>query len=168
MIMENMTKLEESVEKINKMKESQQEILQDDEEAFAKIVSSLSIPELETMEGEELLKLNNYAEDCYFVEEPDFETREDLITYVREVLIYLVQSYQFTIELDNKVKELNEITEETNQAIREQFGFDKDDPNITSIDIISKAIEEGLSKAEAIGDIDKYNAILKSLSLIHI
>ena len=47
--MTNTTKLEESKSKINKLRESQQELLQDDEDAFAEIVSNLSVKQIEEM-----------------------------------------------------------------------------------------------------------------------
>ena len=160
--MENVTRLDESIEKVNQLRDSQKELLQEDEDDFAKIVHTLSVQQLEEMSDDELLAFNNYEEGKYYIEEPDFEDKADLVTYVRDVLIYLVQSYEFSVEMDNKIEELNTITEETNEYIKEYFGFDKKDPNVTSIDIITKAISEGLSKAEAAGDISKYNAILKS------
>jgi hypothetical protein len=147
---------------VNQLRDSQKELLQEDEDDFAKIVHTLSVQQLEEMSDDELLAFNNYEEGKYYIEEPDFEDKADLVTYVRDVLIYLVQSYEFSVEMDNKIEELNTITEETNEYIKEYFGFDKKDPNVTSIDIITKAISEGLSKAEAAGDISKYNAILKS------
>lgn len=160
--MEKVTRLDESIEKVNQLRDSQKELLQEDEDDFAKIVHTLSVQQLEEMSDDELLAFNNYEEGKYYIEEPDFEDKADLVTYVRDVLIYLVQSYEFSVEMDNKIEELNTITEETNEYIKEYFGFDKKDPNVTSIDIITKAISEGLSKAEAAGDISKYNAILKS------
>ena len=156
------TRLDESMEKVAKLRESQQELLEEDEDVFASIVHTLSVQQLEEMSDEELLAFNNYEEGKYYIVEPDFEDREDLVTYIRDILIYLVQSYEFSVEMDEKIEELNNITEETNQYIKEYFGFDKTDPNVTSIDIITKAISDGLAKAEESGDISKYNAILKS------
>ena len=160
--MEKLTKLDESKDKIEKMIESQKEILQDDEDAFAEIVHTLSVKQIEEMPDDELLAFNNYAENCYYVGEPEFDNKEDLVDYVRSVLVYLVQSYEFSVELDNKVKELNELTKETNDAIKEYYGFDKLDPNISSIDVIEKAIADGLVKAQELGDNEKYNKILQS------
>ena len=102
--MENLTKLDESKEKINKLKESQKEILADDEDEFAKIVHTLSVKQLEEMSDDELLSFNNYEGDNYYIAEPDFDNKSDLVEYIRSVMIYLVQSYEFTIEMDNKVK----------------------------------------------------------------
>ena len=160
--MENLTKLDESKEKINKLKDSQKEILADDEDEFAKIVHTLSVKQLEEMSDDELLSFNNYEGDNYYIAEPDFDNKSDLVEYIRSVMIYLVQSYEFTIEMDNKVKELHELTNETNQVIKEHFGFDKHDPNVTSIDIIEKAIKDGLAKAQELGDEVKYQKILTS------
>lgn len=160
--MENLTKLDDSKEKINKLRESQKEILADDEDEFAKIVHTLSVKQIEEMSDDELLAFNNYEGDNYYIGEPEFDNKSDLVEYIRSVMVYLVQSYEFTIEMDNKIKELNEITQETNQTIREHFGFDKHDPNVTSIDIIEKAIVDGLKQAQELGDEVKYQKILES------
>ena len=160
--MSNVTRLDESKVKLEKLLESQKELLQDDEDAFAEIVHTLSVKQLEEMTDDEILAFNNYAENCYYVAEPDFESKEDLVEYVRSILVYLVQSYEFSQEMDEKIEELNELTRETNEAIKEYYGFDKLDPNVTSINIIEKAINEGLEKAQALGDEERYNSILKS------
>lgn len=160
--MSNITRLDESKEKLNKLRESQKELLQEDEDAFAKVVPTLSVKQIEEMSDDELLAFNNYEEDKYYIDEPDFETKEDLVEYIRSVMVYLVQSYEFSIEMDNSIKEINDLTKETNDAIKEFYGFDKLDPNVSSIDIIEKAISDGLSKAEEIGDITKYAQILQS------
>ena len=160
--MSNITRLDESKEKLNKLRESQKELLQEDEDAFAAVVPTLSVKQIEEMSDDELLAFNNYEEDRYYIGEPDFETKEDLVEYIRSVMVYLVQSYEFSIEMDNSIKEINELTKETNDTIKEYYGFDKLDPNVSSIDIIEKAISDGLSKAEKAGDITKYAQILQS------
>ena len=160
--MSNITRLDESKEKLNKLRESQKELLQEDEDAFAAVVPTLSVKQIEEMSDDELLAFNNYEEDKYYIGEPDFETKEDLVEYIRSVMVYLVQSYEFSIEMDNSIKEINDLTKETNDAIKEFYGFDKLDPNVSSIDIIEKAISDGLSKAEEAGDITKYAQILQS------
>ena len=160
--MSNVTRLDDSKEKVEKLRESQKELLQDDEDAFAKIVHTLSVKQLEEMTDDELLTFNNYEEGKYYIGEPEFETKEELVEYVRSVLIYLVQSYEFSVEMDNRLKELDELTNETNETIKEYFGFDKLDPNVSSVDIIEKAINEALVKAEEIGDETKYKSILRS------
>ena len=160
--MSNITRLDESKDKLEKLRESQKELLQEDEDAFAEVVPSLSIKQLEDMTDDELLSFNNYEEGKYYIEEPDFENKDDLVEYIRSVMIYLVQSYEFSIEMDKSIQEINAITKETNDAIKEYYGFDKLDPNVSSIDIIEKAISDGLQKAEEVGDISKYNSILQS------
>ena len=160
--MSNITRLDESKEKLNKLRESQKELLQEDEDAFAAVVPTLSVKQIEEMSDDELLAFNNYEEDKYYIGEPDFETKEDLVEYIRSVMVYLVQSYEFSIEMDNSIKEINDLTKETNDAIKEFYGFDKLDPNVSSIDIIEKAISDGLSKAQEAGDITKYAQILQS------
>ena len=160
--MSNITRLDESKDKLEKLRESQKELLQEDEDAFAEVVPSLSIKQLEDMTDDELLSFNNYEEGKYYIEEPDFENKDDLVEYIRSVMIYLVQSYEFSIEMDKSIQEINALTKETNDAIKEYYGFDKLDPNVSSIDIIEKAISDGLQKAEGVGDISKYNSILQS------
>jgi hypothetical protein len=160
--MENVSKLDMSKEKLNMLRDSQKEILQEDEDAFSSIVETLSVKQIEEMSDDELLAFNNYEEGKYYIGEPDFEDKADLVEYIRSVMVYLVQSYEFSVEMDNRVQELNNMTNEMNASIKEHFGFDKDDPNISSIDIIEKAIKDGLAKAEELGDIDKYNKVLQS------
>ena len=160
--MSNITRLDESKEKLEKLRESQKELLREDEDAFAEVVPSLSVKQIEDMTDDELLSFNNYEEGKYYIGEPDFENKDDLVDYIRHVMIYLVQSYEFSIEMDKSIQELNDLTKETNDAIKEYYGFDKLDPNVSSIDIIEKAISEGLQKAEEVGDISKYNSILQS------
>ena len=160
--MENITRLDATKDKIEQIRESQVNILQEDEDAFSQIVHTLSVKQMEEMSDDEILAFNNYAEDCYYVEEPEFDKKEDLVEYIRSVLVYLVQSYEFSVEMDERIKELEEMTNESNKAIKEYYGFDDSDPNVTSIDIIEKAISDGLQKAEELGDISKYNKILQS------
>lgn len=160
--MENVSKLDMSKEKLNMLRDSQKEILQEDEDAFSSIVETLSVKQIEEMSDDELIAFNNYEEGKYYIGEPDFEDKADLVEYIRSVMVYLVQSYEFSVEMDNRVQELNNMTNEMNASIKEHFGFDKDDPNISSIDIIEKAIKDGLAKAEELGDIDKYNKVLQS------
>lgn len=155
----NTTKLNESTEKLNTMKKYQKEYLQDNEDAFAKVVKELSVEKIDNMTDEEILEFNNYGEGLYYVEEPEFETKEDLVEYVRSIIRFLVQTYEFTVEMDNKLEELNQLTEETNQIIRDAFGLDK---NVSSIEVIEKAIENGLNKALDLNDKEKYESILKS------
>ena len=159
---ESSTKLQISKEKVEKLRQSQRDILEEDEDAFSQIVHTLSVKQVEEMSGEELLKFNNYEEGKYYIEQPDFEKEEDLIEYVRSVMVYLVQSYEFSVEMDKSVQELNEITKETNDTIKEYYGFDKDDASITSVEIIEKAINEGLNRAKELGDLEKYEKILQS------
>lgn len=155
----NTTKLNESTEKLNTMKKYQKEYLQDNEDVFAKVVKELSVEKIDNMTDEEILEFNNYGEGLYYVEEPEFETKEDLVEYVRSIIRFLVQTYEFTVEMDNKLEELDQLTEETNQIIRDAFGLDKD---VSSIEVIEKAIENGLNKALDLNDKEKYESILKS------
>lgn len=155
----NTTKLEDSKEKIKVMKKYQQEYLQDNEDAFASIVNTLSVEKIDNMTDEEILDFNNYGEGLYYIEEPEFENKEDLVEYVRSVIRFLVQTYEFNKEMDEKVEELNQLTEETNKMINEALGLDQ---GVSSIEVIERAIEKGLDKALELNDKEKYESILKS------
>ena len=155
----NTTKLEDSKEKIKVMKKYQQEYLQDNEDAFASIVNTLSVEKIDNMTDEEILDFNNYGEGLHYIEEPEFENKEDLVEYVRSVIRFLVQTYEFNKEMDEKVEELNQLTEETNKMISEALGLDQ---SVSSIEVIERAIEKGLDKALELNDKEKYESILKS------
>jgi hypothetical protein len=155
----NNTKLNESMEKLETMKSYQQQYLQDSEKEFQKVVGSLSVEKVDNMTDEEILKFNNYEEGKYYVEQPEFESKEELVDYVRSVIRFLVQTYEFTLEMEGKVKELDGLTKETNQLIRKSFGLDE---NVSSIEVIEKAIEDGLNQALDLNDKEKYESILQS------
>lgn len=163
--MTNVTRLEESKEKLEQLRESQRDLLQEDEDAFSLIVHTLSVKQIEDMSDDELIAFNNYEEGKYYIDEPEFETKADLVEYIRSVMVYLVQSYEFSIEMEKSIQEINDLTKETNDAIKEYYGFDKLDPNVTSINIIETAIEKGLAQAKESGDEEKYNSILNSQNI---
>ena len=158
----SISKLEESKNKVAMLKEHQHEILQDDESAFADIVGTLSVEIIDNMTCEEILNLNNYEDGKWFVEEPDFESNDDLVEYVRAILRFLVQAYEFTQEMDAMVKEVDAITNEVTNNIKESLGLDSTDESITSIDVIKKTIEKGLEQAKESGDMVKYASIIQS------
>ena len=135
------TQLEGSIERVNKLRDSQKDLLKDNEDAFAEIVESLTVKQIEEMTGDEVLAFNNYEEGYYYVEEPDFETKEELVEYIRSVLIFLVQSYEYSIELEKEIEELNNITDEMNETIRKYFDVEE---NTSSVEIIEKAILDAL------------------------
>ena len=154
MINANETKLN-----VEKIRETQKELLREDEEAFASIVHTLTVEQIESMTDDELLLFNNFEEGKCYIGEPEFETKAELIEYVRSVMKYLIQSYELTEELDRSVEGLNDAINEANETINEYLGLDK---NASSIITIQRAIEKGLEKAAEKGDIDQYNKILKS------
>ena len=154
MINANETKLN-----VEKIRETQKELLREDEEAFASIVHTLTVEQIESMTDDELLLFNNFEEGKCYIGEPEFETKAELVEYVRSVMKYLIQSYELTEELDRSVEGLNDAINEANETINEYLGLDK---NASSIITIQRAIEKGLEKAQEIGDIDQYNKILKS------
>lgn len=155
----NNTKLNESMEKLETMKSYQQQYLQYSEKEFQKVVGTLSVEKIDNMTDEEILEFNNYEDGKYYVEQPEFESKEELVDYVRSVIRFLVQTYEFTLEMEGKVKELDGLTKETNQLIRKSFGLDE---NVSSIEVIEKAIEDGLNQALDLNDKEKYESILQS------
>lgn len=156
------SKFEESKNKVAMLKQYQQEILQENEQVFSIQVRVLNVQMIDEMSDEEILKLNNYQEGKCYVQEPDFESQEDLVKYVREVLRFLVQSYEFTQEMDNMIKEVDELNNETANAIKTAFGFDGNDTSVSSIDVVKKAIDDGLQEALTNGNMVKYNEILQT------
>lgn len=158
----NVTKLESSKHKVAMLKQHQQELLQDNEAAFAAIVNTLSVEMIDNMSDEGILELNNYDENKWFIEEPEFETREELVEYIRAVIRFLVQAYEFTQEMDAMVKEVEELSNDVTKVIKESFGLDSSDESITSVEVIKKAIEDALQEAKSAGDMAKYNSILQS------
>ena len=156
------SKFEESKNKVAMLKHYQQEILQDNEQSFSMQVRVLNVQMIDEMSDKEILKLNNYQEGKCYVQEPDFESQEDLVKYVREVLRFLVQSYEFTQEMDNMIKEVDELNNETANAIKTAFGFDGNDTSVSSIDVVKKAIDDGLQEALTNGNMVKYNEILQT------
>ena len=153
------TKLELAKEKITTMREQQQNYLQDNEDEFEKVVKDLTVKQIEDMSDDEILSFNNYAEGCYYINEPEFETKEELVEYIRSILTFLVQTYEFTIEMESKINEYNKLNEETDRKLKEAFGLKEDQ---SSIHAIENAIEKGLLKAKETGDEEKYNKILQS------
>lgn len=156
------SKFEESKNKVAMLKQYQQEILQENEQTFSIQVRVLNVQLIDEMSDEEILKLNNYQEGKCYVQEPDFESQKDLVKYVREVLRFLVQSYEFTQEMDNMIKEVDELNNETANAIKTAFGFDGNDTSVSSIDVVKKAIDDGLQEALTNGNMVKYNEILQT------
>lgn len=158
----NVSKLESSKHKVDMLKQHQQELLQDNEAAFAAIVNTLSVEMIDNMSDEGILELNNYDKNKWFIEEPEFETREELVEYIRAVIRFLVQAYEFTQEMDAMVKEVEELSNDVTKVIKESFGLDSSDESITSVEVIKKAIEDALQEAKSAGDMAKYNSILQS------
>lgn len=157
--MTNLSKVEESREKARKIKESRKELLQEDEKAFENIVHTLSVEQIENMSGEELLEFNNFEEGKCYIGEPEFETQEELVKYIRSVMKYLVQSYEISEELDGYIKEFDDIQKDINNAFREYVGLDE---NASSIEVIQKTIEQELENAQLHNDTKRYEKILKS------
>ena len=157
--MENTTKLNQAKLKLSKLREQQSKYLENSEDDFAKIIKDLTIPQIEKMTNEEVIEFNRYEEGKKYLEEPEFETSDELACYLRSIFIFLIKTYEFGIEMDNKVKELDEIAEETGHILKETFGLN-DEAN--PIEVILAAIDKGLTKAQENGDEEQFDKILKS------
>lgn len=153
------SKLENAKEKIITMREQQQNYLQENEDEFEKVVKDLTVEQIENMTDDEILAFNNYSEECYYIAEPEFETREELAEYVRSIIKFLVQTYEFTVDMENRIDEYNKLNEETDRMLKEAFGIKEEG---SSIHVIENAIEKGLTKAKESGDEESYNKILQS------
>lgn len=155
----NKTKIMESKEKIQALKEQQLGYLGENTDEFGETVKKLTVKEIDDASDERIIEINRSCSTGAFIAEPEFESEKELAEYLRGILRFLVQTYEFTEDLDKKMKELDEITEETNKIIKEAFGLDED---ANAIDVLVKAIESGLEKAKALGDEDKIKNIEKS------
>lgn len=157
--MNTKSKIENAKEKITTMREQQQNYLQGNEDEFEKVVKDLTVEQIENMNDDEILAFNNYSEGCYYIDEPEFETREELADYIRSIIKFLVQTYEFTVDMENRIEEYNKLNEETDRILKEAFGIKEEG---SSIHVIENAIEKGLVKAKETGDDELYNKILQS------
>ena len=162
--MNDVTKLEKVREDLGVMKEKQQEYLQYSEGVFEQLVPTLTPEFIENMTDEELLKFNRYEEGKLYIEEPDFETQQEVVDYVRSIMLYLVETYVYTKELDEKMAELDTLTEELNDVAKESMGIKKEGD---SIDIIEAAFEKCITQANEEQDEVKLQKVLKSQELFN-
>lgn len=157
--MENTTKLNQAKVKLSKLREQQSKYLENSEDDFAKIVKDLTIPQIEKMTNEEVIEFNRYEDGKKYLEEPEFDTIDELGYYLKSIFIFLVKTYEFGVEMDDKMQELDDLTEETNKVIKEAFGLDS---QANPVDVVANAIDKGLEKALELKDEEMYDRILKS------
>lgn len=109
---------------------------------------------IEGMLDESILELNRSCSSGWFIDEPDFETEEQLADYLRGVLVFLIQSFEFSDEMNEKMKEYEELTKESHEIMKEAYG------DTNAIEVVSHAIEQSLLKAEQNGDMLAYANLL--------
>lgn len=155
----NRTKLEQAKERLSVLLKEQSEILGENKDEFKEVAKKLSVKEVEEASDEKILEINRSCSTGTFIGEPEFENEVELVGYLREILKFLVQTYEYAEAMDAKVAELNEIMKETDKILKEAVGVSED---ANAIETISAAIDRGLEKAKAAGDEDKIKSIEKS------
>lgn len=155
----NRTKLEQAKERLNALLKEQSEILGENKDEFKEVAKKLSVKEVEEASDEKIMEINRSCSTGTFIGEPEFENEVELVGYLREILKFLVQTYEYAEAMDAKVAELNEIMKETDKILKEAVGVSED---ANAIETISAAIDRGLEKAKAAGDEDKIKSIEKS------
>ena len=144
--------------KMDILKEQQLEFLAPEKfEEFIEKTSNYKSVHINGMLDETILDLNRSCSiDGYFIEEPDFETDAQLAEYLRGILSFLIQSFEFQLEMDEKMEEFNNLTKETENIIKEAYG----DSN--AIEVVANAIYQSLEIAEKNGDMIKYANLLNT------
>lgn len=155
----NRTQLEQAKGRLQKLLKEQSEILGEDKDEFREVAKKLSVKEVEDASDEKILEINRSCSTGTFIGEPEFENESDLVTYLRDMLKFLVQTYEYAEAMDAKVVELNEIMKETDKILKEAVGLNSD---ANAIETIEAAIDKGLEKAKLIGDEEKIKSIEKS------
>lgn len=155
----NRTKLEQAKERLNALLKEQSEILGENKDEFKEVAKKLSVKEVEEASDEKIMEINRSCSTGTFIGEPEFENEVELVGYLREILKFLVQTYEYAEAMDAKVAELNEIMKETDKILKEAVGVSED---ANAIETISAAIDRGLEKAKAAGEEDKIKSIEKS------
>ena len=143
--------------KIDILKNQQVEFLDPEKyEEFVEKMKDYKSVHIEGMLDETIIELNRSCSSGYFVNEPEFETEEELADYLRSVLVFLIQTIEFSLEMDKKMREYDELNEETNNILKEAYG------DVNVIDVVSNAIEQSLEAAETNGDMSKYLELLNT------
>ena len=149
--------INETKNKMEVLKQHQLDFLAPEKfEEFIEKTKDYKSVHIEGMLDETILELNRSCSLGYFIEEPEFEKEEELADYLRNVLLFLVQSFEFSIEMEEKMLELENLSNETNQLLEEAYG------DTNAIEVVAQAIERGLKTAEEEGNMLAYAKILSS------
>lgn len=144
----------------NKMDAEKKKVIPDEilNKIFDEKLVSISQEELEKMTLNELKEFNLSPSGGKFIEEPDMED-DDLAEYLRGWMLYFKNSADFNVEIDNLLKELEEITKQNNKKL-EELMQERGDDNV--IDFLRHTIDDNLAKAK---EIDNQELIDKSLKM---
>ena len=143
----------------NKIDEEKKKIIPDEvlNRMFEEKLVSVSQEELEKMTLDELKEFNIALNGDKFIEEPNMED-DDLADFLRGWMLYFKNSADFNVELDNLVKELEEITKQNNKKL-EELMKERGDDNV--IDFLRHVIDDNLTKARGIDNQQLINRSLK-------
>ena len=142
-------------DKIEILKQYQVDFLAPEKyEEFIEKTKDYKSVHIEGMLDETILELNRSCSSGWFIDEPDFESEAELADYLRGVLIFLIQSFEFSDEMNEKMKEYEELTKESHDMMKEAYG------DTNAIEVVSNAIEQSLEKAEQNGDMLAYANLL--------
>ena len=157
----SITNINETRTKMQVLKNQQLEFLPEELHGeFIAATENVTSDQVMEMSNEEIFNLNASRSDGkVFIPEPDFETENDLGEYLRGVFAFLLQSFEFEVEMDKKMLELEEINKESDRMVKEVYGIDE---NTDTVELIAKSIEKALEKTLAENDKEKYESILQS------
>lgn len=157
----SITNINETRTKMQVLKNQQLEFLPEELHGeFIAATENITSDQIMEMSNEEIFNLNASRSDGkVFIPEPDFETENDLGEYLRGVFAFLLQSFEFEVEMDKKMLELEEINKESDRMVKEVYGIDE---NTDTVELIAKSIEKALEKTLAENDKEKYESILQS------
>ena len=156
----SLSKINETRTKMEVLKNQQLEFLPEELHGeFIEATNHVNSIQVMDMTNAEILELNRRENNEVFVPEPDFETENDLGEYLRGVFAFLLQSFEFEVEMDKKMLEWEEINKESDRMIKEVYGIDE---NTDTVELIANSIEKALEKTLAENDKEKYESIMKS------
>ena len=142
-------------DKVEILKQYQLDFLDPEKfEEFIEKTKGYKSVHIEGMLSETILELNRSCSSGCFIDEPEFESDEELADYLRGVLVFLIQSFEFSDEMNEKMKEYEELTKESHEMMKEAYG------DTNAIEVVSNAIEQSLAAAEQRGDMLAYANLL--------
>ena len=144
-------------DKVDLLKQYQLDFLAPEKfEEFVEKTKDYKTVHIEGMLDETIIELNRSCSLGTFIDEPEFENEEALAEYLRSVLVFLIQSLEFSVEMDEKLKEYDELTKETNDILKDVYG------DTNPIEVVSNAIEQSLEVAEKNCDMLSYANLLST------